>query len=219
VGSAINSLEMSGDQLTTRMLAAEAKVDSAKIRTGQLSPDEWLRLEQAHETLHELPIWIDDTAALNIGQIKARARRIKQQQPCLGLLWVDHLSICGGSARSSKQEIVSATSAGLKALAKELSITSIALAQLNRGVEARADKMPMMSDLRDSGAVEQDADVVTAVMRPETYFPDTAELGVANIIVLKNRHGATGMIKLAFQGQYTRFSNMALPAQRGFGGM
>ncbi|RME22809.1 MAG: replicative DNA helicase [Deltaproteobacteria bacterium] len=210
-GVGVFSLEMSKGQLATRLLTSTARVDANKVRTGDLSRDEdWPRLQAAAEELYHLPLHIDDTPGLTITQIRSKCRRLKSQVPELGLIVVDYIGLMQGDPRVSRQEQVSASSRGLKAIAKELDVCVLALSQLNRGVESRPNKRPVMSDLRESGAIEQDADVIMFIYRDEYYNPETTtEPGVAEVIVAKQRNGATGTVKLAFQGQFTLFGNLA----------
>ncbi len=212
VGVGLFSLEMSRGQLAVRMLCAEARVDAGKLRTGFLSREkDWPKLIEASETLYHAPLWIEDTPGLSITQVRSKARRLKAEHPELGLLMIDYLQLMQGSggARESREQAISSISRGLKGLAKELELPIIALSQLNRGVEGRPNKRPMVSDLRESGAIEQDADIIMFIYRDEYYNPETEEPGVAEIIVAKQRNGPTGVVKLAFLGQYTRFENLA----------
>lgn len=211
------SLEMPRGQLVTRMLCAEARVDAGKVRSGFLSrQDDWPRLVEAAEVLYHKPIFIDDTPALTVTQVRSKTRRLKSEHPDLGLVVVDYLQLMQGSGgpRESREQAISSISRGLKGLAKELDVPVIALSQLNRGVEARNDKRPQLSDLRESGAIEQDADIILFIYRDEYYNKDSADVGVAEVIVAKQRNGATGTVKLAFQGQLLRFDNLD---QRGDG--
>ena len=212
VGVGVFSLEMSRGQLATRMLCAQARVDAGRVRTGMLSRDEdWPRLEEASELLYHAPLWIDDSPGITVSQVRARARRLVAEHGNLGLIVVDYLQLMsgGGDAKVPREQQISAISRGLKGLAKELDIPILALSQLNRGVETRSDKRPMVSDLRESGAIEQDADIIMFIYRDEYYNPDSTEPGVAEVIVAKQRNGPTGTVKLAFQGRYTRFDNLA----------
>ncbi len=211
VGVGIFSLEMGKGQLATRMLTSAARIDAGRVRTGDLSRDhDWPRLQAAAEELYHLPLHIDDTPGLTVTQIRSKCRRLKSQHPELGLIVVDYIGLMQGDPRVSRQEQVSTASRGLKGLAKELDVCVLALSQLNRGVEQRPNKRPVMSDLRESGAIEQDADVIMFIYRDEYYNPETtAEPGVAEVIVAKQRNGATGTVKLSFQGQFTLFGNLA----------
>jgi replicative DNA helicase len=212
----IFSLEMSTQQLVMRLLCAEAKVDAHKVRTGRLPEDEWKNLSIAAGRLANTRIFIDDTASLGILELRAKARRLKAEHDA-GLIIVDYLQLMQGPRNAENREKeISAISRSLKALAKELNIPVIALSQLSRAVEGRTDKRPILSDLRESGAIEQDADVVAFVHRQEMYLdPNSdkhAELqGTAEIVVGKQRNGPTGDITLAFVHRYARFENLAPP--------
>ncbi len=203
------SLEMSAQQLAMRLLASEARVDVSRIRTGQLKEHEWRRLIQATATLSKAPIYIDDTPALNPQTLLSRARRVKVEAG-LDMIIIDYLQLMGSSAPiSSREQQISEISRTLKLIAKELNIPVIALAQLNRGVESRADKRPMLSDLRESGAIEQDADIIAFVYRDEYYNEDSEAKGIAEIIIGKHRSGSTGTVQLRFFPEFTRFENLA----------
>jgi replicative DNA helicase len=205
------SLEMSVQQLVMRLMCAEARVDAHKVRTGRLPEDEWRKLSVSVGRLYKAKIFIDDTPGLGILELRAKARRLKAEHN-IGLVIVDYLQLMQGprSAQSREQEI-SAISRSLKALAKELNIPVIALSQLNRAVEARTDKRPALADLRESGAIEQDADVVMFVHRPEMYGIEAEDgqstEGLAEIIIGKQRNGPVDTVKLAFVKQYARFDN------------
>ena len=202
------SLEMSRGQLVTRMLTCMAEVEAGKVRTGNLSSDDWDSLLDCSEQMRKLPIFIEDTPNLTIHDIRARARRLAAAHDNLGLIVIDYLQLMQGEdPRASRQQQISDISRGLKILAKELEVPVVALSQLNRGVEQRAEKRPMVSDLRESGAIEQDADVIMFIYRDEYYNPETAEPGVAEVIIAKQRNGPTGTVKLVFRGQYSRFDN------------
>ncbi|CAA7622099.1 replicative DNA helicase [Magnetospirillum sp. SS-4] len=233
--TAFFSLEMSSEQLATRILAEQAEIASHKIRQGELSNEEFERLVVAAQNLHRLPLHIDDTPALSISAVRTRARRL-QRQHGLGLIIIDYLQLLRGSSSNSENRVqeVSEITRGLKALAKELSVPVIALSQLSRAVEQREDKRPQLSDLRESGSIEQDADVVMFVFR-EQYYLERAEPGqrpdespekfnerhakwqqrceevwnTAEVIIAKQRHGPVGTIRLSFQGEYTKFGNLA----------
>jgi replicative DNA helicase len=210
-GVGIFSLEMGKGQLATRMLSSEARVDAHKMRTGYLSMSEdWPRLEEASERLYHAPVWIMDTPALTITQVRSKARRLKSEHPELRLLMIDYLQLMqgdGGRTQSREQQI-SAISRGLKGLAKELDLPILALSQLNRGVEGRPNKRPILSDLRESGAIEQDADAILFIYRDEYYNRETVDKGVAELIIAKHRHGALGTVRLAFQASNVRFENL-----------
>jgi replicative DNA helicase len=204
------SMEMGGSQLAMRMLASIGRLDSSRVRTGRLNDEEWGRLAFALGKLHEAPIYIDETGGINPIDLRARARRLHRQCGKLGLIVIDYLQLMVGVRQSdNRANEVSEISRSLKALAKELEVPVIALSQLSRKVEERQDKRPMMSDLRESGAIEQDADVILMMYREEYYKPDTQEKGVAEVIIGKQRNGPTGTVRLAFLGEYTRFENLA----------
>lgn len=207
---AIFSLEMSKEQLVQRMLCAHAKVDAHKVRTGYLEPSDWPRLTAAAGKLSEAPIFIDDTPAISVMELRAKARRLKMQQD-IQLIILDYLQLMRGSASSaeSRQQEISDISRSLKALARELSIPIVAISQLSRAVEARTDHRPQLSDLRESGAIEQDADVVVLILREEYYNPTSDNQGLAEIIIAKQRNGPVGSISLTFIKEYTRFESIA----------
>ena len=210
---AVFSMEMGGTQLAMRMLGSISRVDQHRMRTGRLNDEEWGKLSSAMGKLHDAPIFIDETAALNALELRSRARRLRRQCGKLGLIVVDYLQLMSGSSQSSSENRateISEISRGLKALAKELEVPVVALSQLNRALEQRNDKRPMMSDLRESGAIEQDADVILFIYRDEVYFPDKPESrGIAEVIIGKQRNGPIGKVELTFLGQYTRFENRA----------
>jgi replicative DNA helicase len=210
---AIFSMEMGATQLAMRMLGSIARVDQHKMRTGRLADDEWSRLSSAMERLHNAPIFIDETGALNSLELRSRARRMRRQYGKLGLVMVDYLQLMSASndgGNENRATEISEISRGLKALAKELQTPVVALSQLSRAVEQRNDKRPMMSDLRESGAIEQDADVILFIYRDEVYFPEKPESkGRAEVIIGKQRNGPIGKVDLAFLGQFTRFENLA----------
>ena len=201
---AVFSLEMSKEQLATRMLSTEALVDSNKLRSGHLSDDDWVRLASSADVICGLPLYLDDTPGTNVPQIKAKLRRMKN----IGLVVIDYLQLMESTIKSENQALrVAEITRNLKILAKEIDVPVILLSQLNRGVEGRPDKRPLMSDLRDSGAIEQDADIVMFLYRDAYYNKESTEPNVSECIVAKNRHGETGTIKLIWDGQFTRFSN------------
>ena len=212
---AIFSMEMGGTQLAMRMLGSISRVDQHRMRTGRLTDEEWAKLSSAMGKLHDAPIFIDETAALNALELRARARRLRRQCGKLGLIVVDYLQLMSAANQSggeNRATEISEISRGLKALAKELEVPVVALSQLNRALEQRNDKRPMMSDLRESGAIEQDADVILFIYRDEVYFPDKPESqGKAEVIIGKQRNGPIGRIDLTFLGQYTRFESRASP--------
>jgi len=204
------SMEMPSDSLVMRMLSSLGRIDQSKIRTGQLSDDDWPRLTSAVTLLSDKPLFIDDTPALTPNEIRSRARRVAREHGKLGMILIDYLQLMrvAGNSENRAGEI-SEISRSLKAIAKEFDCPLIAGSQLNRGLEQRPDKRPVMSDLRESGAIEQDADVIMAIYRDEVYHED-AEKGVAEIIILKQRNGPIGKKKLAFAGQYTKFEDLAV---------
>ncbi|MBI5586532.1 MAG: replicative DNA helicase [Deltaproteobacteria bacterium] len=205
----IFSLEMSRQQLATRMLCSEARVDAHKLRSGYIGERDWPRLTSAAGILSEAPIFIDDSAAMSVLQMRAKARRLKADRG-LGLVVVDYLQLMSGRAGADRREQeISEISRSLKALAKELHLPVIALSQLNRKVEDRTDKRPVMADLRESGAIEQDADVILFIYRDEMYDENSKQKGIAEIIIGKQRNGPCGRVNLAFLNQYTRFENLA----------
>ena len=204
------SMEMGGTQLATRLLGSVGKVDAQKLRTGRLDPGDWDRLGMALGKLNEAPLLIDETAALNPLELRARARRKWREYGGLGLIVIDYLQLMSGSESSSGENRateISEISRGLKAMAKELSVPVIALSQLNRSLEQRPNKRPVMSDLRESGAIEQDADVILFIYRDEVYNEDSPDKGIAEIIIGKQRNGPIGTVKLTFIGRNTRFEN------------
>ena len=210
-GVGIFSLEMSRGQLATRLLVSEARVESDKVRRGFLDQEyDWPKLEQASDTIYKAPLWIDDTPGLSITQVRAKARRLKREHPSVGLIIIDYLQLMRGTkSGESREQEISGISRGLKALAKELDVAVLALSQLNRGVESRTDKRPLPSDLRESGAIEQDADVIMFIYRDDAYNKESPDKGTAEIIVAKQRNGETGTAYVSWQGQYTRFENLA----------
>ncbi len=206
---AIFSLEMSKEQLVMRMLCAEARVNSSSLRTGFLSREDWPRLTKAAGTLSEARIHIDDSPAQSSLDVRAKARRLQAEVGDLALVIVDYLQLMQGRARiESRQQEISEITRSLKALAKELNVPVVALSQLSRAVEQRQQRRPQLSDLRESGAIEQDADVVVLIYRDEVYDPESSDKGKAEIIIGKQRNGPTGKIDLAFIGEYTRFENL-----------
>ena len=209
---AVFSMEMGGTQLAMRMLSSVGKLDAHKVRTGRLNDDEWARLSFALGKMHEAPLYIDETPALNPIDLRARARRLHRQCGKLGLIVIDYLQLMSVSGHGENRATeISEISRSLKSLAKELNVPVIALSQLNRSLEARPNKRPVMSDLRESGAIEQDADVIMFIYRDEVYNPDSPDKGSAEIIIGKQRNGPIGMTRLTFVGEYTRFENFASP--------
>ena len=206
---AVFSLEMSKEQLVQRLLASEAGIESSYLRSGRISQTQWDPLLRAINRLSETPIFIDDTSNITVTQMRSQARRLQaEQSKNLGLIVIDYLQLMEGSSDNRVQEL-SRITRSLKGLARELSVPIIALSQLSRGVEARTNKRPMLSDLRESGSIEQDADIVMMLYRDEYYSPDTPDRGIAEVIIAKHRNGPTGTIKLLFDPQFTKFKNLA----------
>ena len=204
------SLEMSNLELSQRLICSEARVDASRVRNGQLQADDWTKISRAMGRLADAPIWIDDNPNLTIMEIRAKARRLKSQIGGLGMIVIDYLQLMSGRASAENRQVeVSELSRGLKILARELETPVVALSQLSRGLEMRADKRPMLADLRESGSIEQDSDVVMFIFREEIYDAKPENAGQAEIIVAKHRSGPTGVVQLAFLPQYTRFANMA----------
>lgn len=204
---AIFNLEMSKEQLGMRLLCAEARLNSHNVRIGQLQDDDWDRLAHASEILSKAPIYIDDTPAITAVEIRAKVKRLKMEKG-LGIVIIDYLQLMQTRHRyENRQQEISALSRSLKMLAKELNVPVIGLSQLSRAVEQRTDKRPQLSDLRESGSIEQDADIVMFIYRPEVYFDDAPE-GIAEIIIGKHRNGPVGSVQLAFIKDYTRFENL-----------
>ncbi|MSO87800.1 MAG: replicative DNA helicase [Acidimicrobiia bacterium] len=204
------SLEMSNLELSQRLICSEARVDAARIRNGQLQADDWSKISRAMGRLADAPIWIDDNPHLTIMEIRAKARRLKSQIGSLGMIVIDYLQLMSGRSNAENRQVeVSELSRGLKILARELETPVVALSQLSRGLEMRTDKRPMLADLRESGSIEQDSDVVIFIFREEIYDAKPDNAGTAEIIVAKHRSGPTGVVQLAFLPQYTLFANMA----------
>jgi len=210
----IFSMEMASTQLVMRMLGSVGKLDQHKLRTGRLQDEDWQRLTHAVGRLNEAPIHIDETAALNPLELRARARRLHRQYKSLGLIVVDYLQLMSASSSGENRATeLSEISRGMKALAKELNCPVMALSQLNRSLEQRPNKRPVMSDLRESGAIEQDADLILFIYRDEVYNPETSDKGISEVIIGKQRNGPIGTVRLAFLGEYTRFENLADPTR------
>jgi replicative DNA helicase len=206
---AIFSLEMSKEQLVIRMLCSEGRINASRMRTGFLTEEDWPKLARVAGKLSEAPIFIDDTGSISVLEVRAKCRRLAAESK-LGMVIIDYLQLMRGSANAqSREQEISEISRGLKALAKELQIPVIALSQLNRSLEQRTDKRPVLSDLRESGAIEQDADVIMFVYRDEVYNPETQERGVAEIIIGKQRNGPIGVARSKFFHEFTRFDNLA----------
>lgn len=208
IPTAVFSLEMSRDQLVKRMLSMNSKVDSQKIRTGDLEDEEWTLLAHSAQAIGSSQLIIDDTPGISIVELRSKCRKYKLEYH-LGLVIIDYLQLMSGGGRfESRQQEISEISRSLKALARELDVPVIALSQLSRAVEQRPDKRPMLSDLRESGAIEQDADVVMFLYRDEYYHHDSEDLGQAEVIIGKQRNGPTGTVKLAWLAQFTKFANL-----------
>jgi len=211
IGVAVFSLEMAREQLVLRMLCSEARVDNSKVRAGYLGERDFPKLANAAGRLHEALIYIDDTPAISVLELRAKTRRlIRDREKKLGLVIVDYLQLMRGmGAASNREQEISEISRSLKALAKELRVPVIALSQLNRRVEDRGDRRPMMADLRESGAIEQDADVIAFIYRDEVYNQKSSDKGIAEVIVAKQRNGPIDTVRLAFLSEYTRFEDLA----------
>lgn len=208
VSTAIFSLEMSKDQLVKRMLSMNSKVDSQAMRTGDLQDEDWIKLVESAKTIGNSNLIIDDTPGISISELRSKCRKYKLEHN-LGLVIIDYLQLMSGGKKSeSRQQEISEISRSLKALAREIQAPVVALSQLSRAVEQRPDKRPMLSDLRESGAIEQDADVVMFIYRDDYYNHDSEEAGVSEIIIGKQRNGPTGTVKLAWLSQYTKFANL-----------
>ncbi len=205
---AIFSMEMPGDQLALRLISSHGRINQKDLRTGNIREEDWPRLGSASKLLAEMPIYIDDTPSLSPTELRSRARRLVREHKEIGLIVIDYLQLMqvSGSSENRATEI-SEISRSLKALAKELSVPVIALSQLNRSLENRPNKRPIMSDLRESGAIEQDADLIIFIYRDEVYNPESEDKGIAEIIIGKQRNGPIGVVRLSFLGQYTRFEN------------
>ncbi|NLM42921.1 MAG: replicative DNA helicase [Clostridiales bacterium] len=206
---AVFSLEMSKEQLSQRLLCSEALIDAHRLRTGDITEDEWIKLAKAMGVLADKPIFIDDTPAITITEMRAKCRRLKIEHG-LGLVAIDYLQLMSGSTKyDSRQQEVSDISRSLKALARELDVPVVALSQLSRAPEMRADHRPVLSDLRESGAIEQDADVVMLLYRDEYYNPDSEKKNIGEVIIAKQRNGPTGVVELVWLGQFTKFADKA----------
>jgi replicative DNA helicase len=206
----IFSLEMSSQALAIRMLSSLGRVNQQKCRTGKLKDEDWPRLTSAVSMMSQVKLFIDDSAGLTPGEIRSRARRVARRYGDIGLIVVDYLQLMRGSGNAENRATeVSGISSQLKALAKEMRVPVIALSQLNRGLEQRNDKRPVMSDIRDSGAIEQDADLIAFIYRDEVYDENSEDKGIAEIIIGKQRNGPTGKVRLKFWGEYTRFESLA----------
>jgi replicative DNA helicase len=204
------TLEMSKSEVTQRLMCSEAKVESQRLRTGKLAPDDWPRLTAACDKLAKAPIYVDDTGSITMMEIRSKARRLKSRHPDLGLIVVDYLQLMtsGGSAENRVQE-VSQISRSLKILARDLDVPIVALSQLSRAVEQRTEKRPILSDLRESGSIEQDADLVAFIYRDEYYNEESDQQGLAEVILAKHRNGPTDSLKLSFLKRYAKFADLA----------
>ena len=218
---AVFSLEMANDQLSMRLLTAEARVDATRLRSNACTLDDWQNITDAAGVLNEMPIFIDDTPSITLMDLRAKTRKLYQQNGDLGLVVIDYLQLMKADSnfKSDRRDLeIADISRGLKSLAKELDVPVLALSQLNRALEQRSDKRPMMSDLRESGAIEQDADIIAFIYRDEVYNkePDNPRKNTAEIIIGKNRKGSIGTAMMMFNGQYTRFEELAPEAFQGF---
>ena len=205
---ALFTLEMSKSEVTQRMMCSEAKVESQRLRTGRLAPDDWPRLTAACDRLMKAPIYVDDTGATTIMELRSKARRLKSREPSLGLIIVDYLQLMASDRNvESRVQEVSQISRALKVLARELEVPILAMSQLSRAVEQRHDKRPILSDLRDSGSIEQDADLVMFIYRDEYYLGEESDQqGIAEVILAKHRNGPTGAVKLSWLRRYANFA-------------
>ena len=209
---AVFSLEMSKAQLVYRLLSSEVQIESGRLRAGRVAQHEWEPLGHAISALSQLPVFIDDTPNISVTEMRSKARRLQAEQGgALGLILIDYLQLMEGSGSDNRVQELSKVTRSLKGLARELNVPIIALSQLSRGVESRTNKRPMMSDLRESGSIEQDSDLIMMLYREEYYDPDTPDRGITEVIVTKHRNGPTGTVKLLFEPQYTRFRNLATP--------
>jgi replicative DNA helicase len=204
------SLEMGHAELTQRILSSEAEVESQKLRTGRLQESDWTKIGRAINRIDSIPLYLDDNPRVTVMEIRAKARRMKARHGGIGLIMIDYLQLMSGGASSENRQLeVSEISRGLKILARELDVPIVALSQLSRQLESRADKRPMLADLRESGSLEQDADVVMFLYRDEVYNRDSPDKASAELIIAKHRSGPTGVARLVFRGQYTKFGNAA----------
>jgi replicative DNA helicase len=204
------TLEMSKSEVTQRLMCSEAKVESQRLRTGKLAPDDWPRLTAACDKLAKAPIYVDDTGSINMMEIRSKSRRLKSRHPDLGLIVVDYLQLMSSSGNiENRVQEVSQISRSLKILARDLEVPIIALSQLSRAVEQRTDKRPILSDLRESGSIEQDADLVAFIYRDEYYNDESDQQGLAEVILAKHRNGPTDSVKLSFLKRYAKFADLA----------
>ncbi len=208
---ALFTLEMSKSEVTQRLMCSEAKVESQRLRSGNLAPDDWPRLTAACDRLSKAPVYVDDTGSITMMEIRSKARRLKMREPGLGLIVVDYLQLMtSGSNAENRVQEVSQISRALKVLARDLDVPVLALSQLSRAVEQRHDKRPILSDLRESGSLEQDADLVLFIYRDEYYNPDTTDQqGLAEVHLAKHRNGPTGVVKLSFLKRFAKFADLA----------
>jgi replicative DNA helicase len=207
---ALFTLEMSKSEVTQRLMCSEAKVESQRLRSGKLAPDDWPRLTAACDKLAKAPIYVDDTGSITMMEIRSKARRLKSKEPTLGLIVVDYLQLMtSGSSVENRVQEVSQISRNLKILARDLDVPILAMSQLSRAVEQRHDKRPILSDLRESGSIEQDADLVAFIYRDEYYNDDSPDQGLAEVILAKHRNGPTGTEKLSFLKRYAKFADLA----------
>ncbi|HSX22472.1 MAG TPA: replicative DNA helicase, partial [Gaiellaceae bacterium] len=204
------TLEMSKEEVTQRLMCSEAKVESQRLRNGKLAPDDWPRLTAACDKLAKAPIYVDDTGSINMMEIRSKARRLKSRHPDLGLIVVDYLQLMSSASQvENRVQEVSQISRSLKILARDLDVPILALSQLSRAVEARTDKRPLLSDLRESGSLEQDADLVVFIYRDEYYNEESDQQGLAEVILSKHRNGPTDSVKLSFLKRYAKFADLA----------
>jgi len=208
---ALFTLEMSKSEVTQRMMCSEAKVESQRLRTGRLAPDDWPRLTAACDRLMKAPIYVDDAGSTSIMELRSKARRLKSREPGLGMIIVDYLQLMASDRNvESRVQEVSQISRALKVLARELEVPILAMSQLSRAVEQRHDKRPILSDLRDSGSIEQDADLVMFIYRDEYYLGEESDQqGIAEVILAKHRNGPTGTVKLSWLRRYAKFADLA----------
>lgn len=211
---AVFSLEMSKEQLVYRLLSSEAQIESGRLRAGRISQNEWEPLGHAISALSQMPIFIDDTPNISVTDMRSKVRRLQAEQGgALGLVLIDYLQLMESSGSENRVQELSRVTRALKGMARELNVPVMALSQLSRGVESRTNKRPMMSDLRESGSIEQDADLIIMLYRDEYYNPDTPDRGVAEVILTKHRNGPIGSVKLLFEPMFTRFRNLAAPGR------
>jgi replicative DNA helicase len=206
----IFTLEMSKSEVTQRLMCSEAKVESQRLRNGKLAPDDWPRLTAACDKLAKAPIYVDDTGSINMMEVRSKARRLKARHPDLGLIIVDYLQLMSSSTTAENRvQEVSQISRSLKVLARDLDVPILALSQLSRAVEQRTDKRPVLSDLRESGSLEQDADLVAFIYRDDYYNDESDQQGLAEVILSKHRNGPTDSVKLSFLKRYAKFADLA----------